>query len=707
VQALERRLAATPLAKSISQYAAALRENRESSLGASLSLEILRQVTAPGDMRHRLDLLDLNALILDRAFQAGSAQPTTLMRRQQLDRLLESIRFTTGAGLLSTRQYEALNSEIESLGREKEVPAARYHQAVRYLGRSAGWCRATVVQNFGPVARHYQEVEPEAAHLVDHLLRGSMALPLTARLEPLALDANQVVGIRHFIFGEPSGQGIVGLNPGLAMGRLGLLDSAPGEAASIDPGRIYVIPETVSDLKPMAGILTLDSGNVLSHTQLLAANLGIPNATIPSTLLSTLEKHRDQELFYAVTPRGVVVLREKASLTPDERKLWAGQSSSSKPRVDIDNSKLNLSDARILPLSELGSQDSGVKAGPKAANLGQLARFFPSDVAPGLVIPFGVYYEHIQRTLMDGRPLDQQIASTYAEAERLRQSGVGPAEVDRYVVPRLGQIRKAIQAMPLLPPFEQELISKMRETFGEEGSYGVFVRSDTNAEDLPEFTGAGLNLTVPNQVGNRQIFQSIKDVWASPFEERAYDWRSRILRSNDKVYPSVVLLLSVPSEKSGVIATVNLVTGEEDITVNVSEGVSAVVDGGVAESLLLKPDGSVRLLDQARGTYRKVLRPGGGFMNLPVSGNDTLLQPDEIRQLREMVAQVKRKYPPVKTEKGIALPWDIEFGFTKGKLRLFQIRPLVRYQEVKTLEALGRLDADAGPNSLVRLDEPL
>ena len=94
-------------------------------------------------------------------------------------------------------------------------------------------------------------------------------------------------------------------------------------------------------------------------------------------------------------------------------------------------------------------------------------------------------------------------------------------------------------------------------------------------------------------------------------------------------------------------------------------------------------------------------------MNLPVSGNDTLLQPDEIRQLREMVAQVKRKYPPVKAEKGDVLPWDIEFGFTKGKLRLFQIRPLVRYQEVKTLEALGRLDAGASPNSPVRLDDPL
>jgi phosphoenolpyruvate synthase/pyruvate phosphate dikinase len=287
----------------------------------------------------------------------------------------------------------------------------------------------------------------------------------------------------------------------------------------------------------------------------------------------------------------------------------------------------------------------------------------------------------------------------------MRDSGAPTAEVSRYIYPELARIRKMIQSMPLLPAFEKELAARMRETFGPDGSYGVFVRSDTNAEDLPEFTGAGLNLTVPNQVGYRNVVQALKDVWASPFEERAWDWRSRILQSSEKVYPSVLLLRSVPSEKSGVIATVNLETGEDDITVNVSEGVSAVVDGGTAESLLLTSRGGVRLLEQARGTYRKVLRQAGGFEDLPVSGSDSVLTPDEIRQIREIVAEVKRKYPPAKTVRGELLPWDIEFGFEKGQLRLFQIRPLARYQEERTLAALSGLDAGVGPLKPVRMDE--
>ena len=100
-----------------------------------------------------------------------------------------------------------------------------------------------------------------------------------------------------------------------------------------------------------------------------------------------------------------------------------------------------------------------------------------------------------------------------------------------------------------------------------------------------------------------------------------------------------------------------------------------------------------------------MLRPGGDFQNVPVSGSDTVLMPDEIRQLRAMVAEVKRLYPPAYSVRGNVLPWDIEFGFENGQLRLFQIRPLARYQEQQTLEALGRLDATDKPSEKVHMDE--
>ncbi|MBK9166573.1 MAG: hypothetical protein IPM24_03815 [Bryobacterales bacterium] len=662
---------------------------------ADLGEAIRREMTASKDGRRNLALADFQALLLEWAFGANAAQPGS--RRAHLDAYRDAYRLAFAEGLLSERQLRALDAEMQPLS--GRLPAEQWYQAVRYLARAVEWSRATAVRDFGPVTALYGEFEPHARDLLDHLLRSSTGLRMASVLEPLLTDAGEAVGLRHRILGQTANQGVFALNPGVATGKLGFVESER-ELAAIDPRGIYVIPETASDLKPVAGILTLDSGNALSHTQLLAANLGIPNATVPSSLIPELKRYEGKTLSFAVTPRGLVILREHEAATPVRTR--------DTPRIPLDVSRVRLDVRSLRPLDAVSSADSGVFCGPKGANLGQLARYFPGKVAPGLVIPFGVYNQHIQRSMpsLEGppAPLVEQIRAAYQEADRLRDSGAPPADLQRYIYPRLAHFRKQIQETPLLPEFERELTVRLERDFKNDG---LFVRSDTNAEDLPEFTGAGLNLTVPNVVGTRNVIGAIRRVWASPFTERAYDWRSRILLGGENVYPSVVLMRTVPADKSGVIATTDLdgnVAGA--ITVNASEGVSAVVDGGVAESLLLLPDGGVRLLQQARAAYRKVARPAGGFVNLPPLGGDMLLQPGEIAQVREMVAEVMRKYPPEKGPGGEVLPWDIEFGFEAGQLRLFQIRPLVRFQQVQTLEALSKLE-DARPRGPVDMSGPL
>jgi len=674
---------------------------------ASLSLAIRRHVSTSKDGRLNLALMDLNRLLQEMSFHAATPSPDA-SRAQLLENLRSCLRVTTGSGLISLRQFRALEEELDTLKRRGSVESSAYRASIRYLARASEWSRATAAKDFGPVSRHYQAVEPLAAGLVDHLLRSSAALPLSNRLDPLLQDAERAAGIRHSILGRATTAGAAGLNPGVGIGKLGIIEEdKPG--GKIDPGGIYLIPQTVAELKPMAGILTLEAGNMLSHAQLLAANLGVPNARIPSSLLPELEKRKGMEMFYAVTPRNIVVLKEKASMTEEERKLWTSQPTAPR-RIELDTSRLNLTDKRLRRLRELSSSDAAITVGPKAANLGQLAQFFPDTVAPGFVIPFGIFHDHVFRVLDNsGRPFLDQIREGLAQAEQMRDSGADPSAIQTFIAPKLAHFRATIESMPLIPAFERELQEKLQETFGNDNTYGVFVRSDTNAEDLPGFTGAGLNLTVANQVGARHILQSIKNVWASPYTERAYLWRNRALKGTGKVYPSVIVMRTVPSEKSGVIATADLETGLDNyITVNVSEGVSAVVDGGVAESLLLEPAGNVRLLQQCRATYRKMVKPDGGFVNVPATGREYVLTTDEVGQLRRMVAEVKKRYPPARSESGTLLPWDIEFGFENGQLRLFQIRPLARFQEWKTLDALSRLEGPSDNLQTVRLeDKPL
>jgi hypothetical protein len=698
LRAAQKKLGDTPVHRAIEELIDTLGSGNDEDLlvaASSLSLTIREEVERSPDGRRNLDLLDLNAIIHEKALEVRKPAPDAT-REKLIARALALSRMATGAGLLSKRQFGALRSEVEDLRRDATLSAVEYRNAMRYLGRATEWCRATVSRDFGPLVMHYQQVEPLAQPLVDHLVRSSAALPLSQQLDRLLADADLAVGIRHSLFGQVSTAGVVGLNPGIAVGKLGLLTDEDIEKGQIDPRGIYIIPQTAADLKPMAGILTLDSGNLLSHAQLLAANLGIPNAVIPSSLQALIARHRGQEIFYAVTPKSVVILKETSTLNPEERKLFVGQpAAAGRRRITLDTSRLRLEDTRLRRLNDLSAKDSGIVVGPKAANLGQLASFFPNQVAGGFVIPFGVFRAHIARDLDDsGKTLEQQIVDAVTQAEQLREKGAEPSAISAYIYPKLAHFRKVIQSMPLIPSYERDIVAAMQREFGPaETSTGAFVRSDTNAEDLPEFTGAGLNLTVPNVVGEKNILQAVKNVWASPYTERAYDWRSRAIKGTERVYPSVIVMRAVPSDKSGVIATANLETGDPTaITVNASEGVSAVVDGGVAESLLLTQDAGVRLLQQCRATYRKTLRMSGGFENLPALGVDTLLVPEEIAQIRRLVAEVKAKYPPAKTDSGAVLPWDIEFGFERGALRLFQIRPLVRFQEFTTLEALSRLE---------------
>ena len=81
-------------------------------------------------------------------------------------------------------------------------------------------------------------------------------------------------------------------------------------------------------------------------------------------------------------------------------------------------------------------------------------------------------------------------------------------------------------------------------------------------EDLPQFTGAGLNLTLPNVTGREKQFAGISEVWASVYTRRAMAWRSQILKNPDDVFSSILLMQSVPSEKSGVMVTTDLTGGQ-------------------------------------------------------------------------------------------------------------------------------------------------
>jgi hypothetical protein len=243
--------------------------------------------------------------------------------------------------------------------------------------------------------------------------------------------------------------------------------------------------------------------------------------------------------------------------------------------------------------------------------------------------------------------------------------------------------------------FKDALGISLLDTFGSDDVPGIFVRSDTNVEDLAGFTGAGLNLTLPNVVGYEELLKAIIRVWASPFTARAFAWRQSHMTQPEHVYTSILLLESVASDKSGVLVTQDIDTGNRGVvSVAVNEGLGGAVDGQAAESLRIPLDGSpVQVLATATAEWKRVPDPKGGLNILPTSGSDTVLQPHEIEQLIRFAQELPEKFPAITDDEGNPAPADVEFGFVNGNLRLFQLRPFLDSKMARGIGYLQQMDA--------------
>ena len=243
----------------------------------------------------------------------------------------------------------------------------------------------------------------------------------------------------------------------------------------------------------------------------------------------------------------------------------------------------------------------------------------------------------------------------------------------------------------------------MKETFGTDNPPGVFVRSDTNVEDLAGFTGAGLNLTLPNVVGFDNLLRGVASVWASPFTARAFAWRQSHMTQPEHVYTSILLLESVASDKSGVLVTQDIDTGDRNVvSVAINEGLGGAVDGQAAESLRIALDGSsVKVLATATAPWRRVPDPQGGLTILSSSGNDTVLQPVEIAQVIEFARHLPEKFPSITDDEGNSAPADVEFGFVNKQLRLFQLRPFLDSKQAQGISYLQQMDAQLANTRLI------
>ena len=532
------------------------------------------------------------------------------------------------------------------------------------------------------------EIEPKASLFIQDMLRGSPMLFFAQNLDILSRDANHLAGVTHKVFDQQIGIGFHALNPGLVRGKLYAKPDI-NEFEAFDSQGIYLLPETISNLPPITGIITVGEGNPLSHVQLLAKNLGIPNVTINESFLAQIQTHDGDMIVMAVSPNGVVEIHNDSE---QWREFFDTKTRQENVVIKPDLKKLNLTAREVIDLDFLRATHSGRIVGPKAAKLGELRHHYPDKVAKAIAIPFGVF----RTVVLDkphkntGQSVFEWMESQYAIIHALP----GDSDQRKQITESFrAEIYDIVINADIGDQLRNELRKSMIKTFGNT-NVGVFIRSDTNVEDLPGFTGAGLNLTLFNVIGINNIFKGISKVWASPFATRAFSWRQSLMETPQHVYPAILIMQTVANDKSGVMITQDIDTGDANmLSVAINEGVGGAVDGQSAESLRIdKRDGSVRLLASATAPLRKVPSPKGGILKLPVSDSESVLQQAEISQLIQFAKELADTFPSIIDDKGKPVPADVEFGFYNGKLQLFQLRPFLQSRKAQNSSYLMNMD---------------
>ena len=676
------------------------------------------------DPKEAVELINL-ALSANQVMQVTAGRLMDQEREWKFRELLMMMKSLSGgiygAGLMSLREYEASVSGLTQLFTGNGETLGEIYQGLDNAARVVEWAQSSIRSAFSDVWEPWVFLFPDIDRISDDIIRSSPLMAYASIVKSLQELLSTQLNLQHDLFGKKTTHGIRALNPGLAVGPLRFYKDRKGYSRE----DIIALESTNAELEPVSGIITRNEGNVVSHVQLLARALGVPNAVFLADLYDGLPRVGGKSLFYAISPMGRVILKETSQMSPADTRILEQYEKNKKRTADadirghsgklaIDGGRLDLGERHVRPLEKVRRKDSGVICGPKAAFLGELKHYFPENVSRGVVVPFGVYADHFKKAVIavpenlkplnlavEGTSLSEFVQTIYQNffESMMADKTLSSVELAEWITPRLSVIRHSLEHITLDPGFTEELRTAMMEKglFRDENNLvGVFVRSDTNVEDLPNFNGAGLNLTIFNLMTFDDVLEGIRKVWASPFSYRSFSWRQSVISDPALVFPSLVILESVPSEKSGVLITADITTGDPTkMTIATAEGVGGTVDGSQAETLLYH-NGKSELLAQFKSPFRRmlILEGKGGSQMVPSTGSEIVLQESELSELIKAAEKIRSDFEPEHGFEGKPLPWDIEYGFVGGHLYLFQTRPFVGNSDMQNLPALAALDSD-------------
>ena len=394
---------------------------------------------------------------------------------------------------------------------------------------------------------------------------------------------------------------------------------------------ILVVEQTPDDLPLVAALVASELETPLAHVAVLSASRGIPNMALRGAF-------RDERIT-SLAGRWARLRVEARGFSLAETQERPGVHPRAGPAI-------MRPDGNAHDLSPLAALDIGdiAQVGAKAAQLGEVARRgFPT--AGGFVIPVGHYLAHLRTTGID------------VTASSLRaQPGFGRERASRAAV--LQTLRDRIEAAPVAPALLDQLATRA----GALGASRVILRSSTNAEDLPGWSGAGLYDSITADAHDRYaLADALKRVWASTYSLRAFDERELYNIEHDQVAMAVLVQMFLDDAVAfGVAITENPYSSHRAgsfVNVQRRDGSVTATTADLPEQWLLYAQSRPEIISRSTRT-----------------GGQPILTELETVRLSDLLTRVHDAFVPLWQDRATAA--DVELALdARRQFVILQVRP--------------------------------
>lgn len=430
------------------------------------------------------------------------------------------------------------------------------------------------------------------------------------------------------------------LNAGVAKGRIRIAEDVD-KLKDISETDILVLREVPVSIPTVAGVITERASTLLSHVNVLARAMKIPSMYLGNAT-ATLAPYNGKFVELKVTGNQYNI----KEIAEPVKQL------SEKVKYAV---RSNIKRHTLVPLSDMRKRDY-IYCGAKAANLGEIkAKLKNSTVPDGFSVPFAQYHTSMNQNGFYAYIRGMESVPGFSERVDIRKK-------------ELEKLRSKMENMAVDSVFVNQWIRQWKTQL--EGK-GVFVRSSSNAEDLKNFSGAGLFTTVPNVKTAGELESAVKKVWASVYNFEAYESRRHANIPDSLVMMSVFVQQAINSDVSGVMITKDPYSQERRDLMYIAAkrgiGIKVVEGKRIAEQVMYSErTKAVQILSYSEENTELRLAPEGGVKEVPLARKNRVMSDELIVKLAVQGRKIKQLFND---------DMDIEWAVADDTVIILQARP--------------------------------